>query len=70
MMKQPPSKHGRRLKLYYASQVAINPPTFVVFVNDMTLVHFSYQRYLENKLRETFDFFGTPIRFFIRERSE
>lgn len=70
MMKQPPSKHGRRLKLYYASQVAINPPTFVVFVNDMTLVHFSYQRYLENKIRETFDFFGTPIRFFIRERSE
>ncbi|AFA48751.1 ribosome biogenesis GTPase Der [Acetobacterium woodii] len=70
MMKQPPSKHGRRLKLYYASQVAINPPTFVVFVNDTTLVHFSYQRYLENKLRETFDFFGTPIRFFVRERKE
>jgi len=70
MMKQPPSKHGRRLKLYYASQVAINPPTFVVFVNDMTLVHFSYQRYLENKIRETFDFFGTPIRFFVRERTE
>ena len=70
LMKQPPSKHGRRLKLYYASQVAINPPTFVVFVNDATLVHFSYQRYLENKLRETFDFFGTPIRFFVRERTE
>lgn len=70
MMKQPPSKHGRRLKLYYASQVAINPPTFIVFVNDTTLVHFSYQRYLENKLRETFNFFGTPIRFFVRERKE
>ncbi|MGL4607377.1 MAG: ribosome biogenesis GTPase Der [Eubacteriaceae bacterium] len=70
LMNQPPSKHGRRLKLYYASQVAINPPTFVVFVNDMTLVHFSYQRYLENKIRETFDFFGTPIKFFVRERKE
>lgn len=69
LMKQPPSKHGRRLRLYYSSQVAINPPTFVVFVNDATLVHFSYQRYLENKIRETFDFFGTPIRFFIRERT-
>ncbi|MBC3798439.1 ribosome biogenesis GTPase Der [Acetobacterium tundrae] len=70
LMKQPPSKHGRRLKLFYASQVAINPPTFIVFVNDPTLMHFSYQRYLENKLRETFDFFGTPIRFYVRERTE
>lgn len=70
LMKQPPSKHGRRLKIFYASQVAINPPTFVVFVNDATLIHFSYQRYLENKLRETFDFFGTPIKFFVRERTE
>jgi GTP-binding protein len=69
LMKQPPSKHGRRLKIYYASQVAINPPTFVVFVNDPTLVHFSYQRYLENKIRDTFDFFGTPIKFFLRERT-
>ena len=69
LMKQPPSKHGRRLRLYYSSQVAINPPTFVIFVNDATLVHFSYQRYLENKIRETFNFFGTPINVFIRERT-
>ncbi|WKY48905.1 ribosome biogenesis GTPase Der [Eubacteriaceae bacterium ES3] len=70
MLKQPPAKHGRRLKIFYASQVAINPPTFIIFVNDQTLVHFSYQRYLENKIRETFDFFGTPIRIIMRERNE
>lgn len=70
MMKQPPSKSGRRLKIYYASQVSVNPPTFAVFVNDMSLMHFSYQRYLENRIRETFDFNGTPIRFFVREKSE
>ena len=70
MMKQPPSKSGRRLKIFYLSQVSINPPTFVCFVNDASLMHFSYQRYLENQIRETFDFSGTPIRFFVRERSE
>lgn len=70
MMKQPPAKHGQRLKIFYASQVAIKPPTFIIFVNDQSLIHFSYQRYLENKIRETFDFFGTPIRVFIRERAE
>lgn len=70
MMKQPPAKHGRRLKIFYASQVAVNPPTFIIFVNDQSLIHFSYQRYLENQIRETFDFFGTPIRLFIRERGE
>ena len=70
MMKQPPSKSGRRLKIYYLSQVSVNPPTFVCFVNDASLMHFSYQRYLENQIRETFDFSGTPIRFFVRERSE
>ncbi|MDO4288583.1 MAG: ribosome biogenesis GTPase Der [Eubacterium sp.] len=70
MMKQPPSKSGRRLKIFYLSQVGIKPPTFVCFVNDATLMHFSYQRYLENQIRETFDFAGTPIRFFVRERSE
>ena len=70
MLKQPPAKHGRRLKIFYASQVTINPPTFIIFVNDQALVHFSYQRYLENKIRETFDFFGTPIRIIMRERSE
>ena len=69
-MKQPPSKSGRRLKIFYASQPAINPPTFVLFVNDASLMHFSYERYLENKINETFDFFGTPIRLFIRERKE
>ncbi|MEG0495360.1 MAG: ribosome biogenesis GTPase Der [Eubacterium sp.] len=70
MMKQPPSKSGRRLKIYFASQAGTNPPTFVVFVNDASLMHFSYQRYLENRIRETFDFFGTPIRFFVREKKE
>ena len=70
MMKQPPTKSGRRLKIFYASQTGVNPPTFVVFVNDATLMHFSYQRYLENKIRETFDFDGTPIRFFVRERND
>ncbi|MGL4283476.1 ribosome biogenesis GTPase Der [Eubacterium aggregans] len=70
MMKQPPSKSGRRLKIFYASQPAINPPTFVLFVNDASLMHFSYERYLENKINETFDFFGTPIRLFILERKE
>lgn len=70
MMKQPPTKSGRRLKIFYASQTGVNPPTFVVFVNDATLMHFSYQRYLENKIRDTFDFDGTPIRFFVRERND
>jgi len=70
MVKQPPSKNGRRLKLLYLSQPAINPPTFVLFVNDTKLLHFSYKRYLENKIRETFDFDGTPVKFFIRERND
>lgn len=70
MMKQPPSKNGRRLKLYYISQVGIDPPTFVIFVNDAELMHFSYQRYLENQIYKTFDFYGTPIRVFIRNRNE
>jgi len=69
-LKQPPAKNGRRLKIYYGSQVGVTPPTFVIFVNDETLMHFSYQRYLENKINETFDFSGTPIRVFIRERSK
>ena len=70
MLKQPPSKNGRRLKIYYAAQTNVGPPTFVLFVNDSTLVHFSYQRYLENKLNETFDFTGTPIRLLIREKAK
>lgn len=65
-LKEPPSKNGRRLKLFYGSQVDIAPPTFVIFVNDDTLMHFSYKRYLENKINETFDFDGTPFRLLIR----
>lgn len=70
MLKQPPSKSGRRLKIYYMAQTGVKPPTFVLFVNDGELMHFSYKRYLENKIRETFDFFGTPIRFYVRERKD
>ena len=67
-MQQPPSDKGKRLKLYYITQVSVKPPTFVIFVNDKALMHFSYTRYLENKIREAFGFRGTPLRFFIRER--
>lgn len=67
---EPPSDKGRRLKIYYATQVATGPPTFVLFVNDAALMHFSYQRYLENFLRKSFDFSGTPVRVFIRQRNE
>ena len=63
-----PTDKGRRLRLYYATQVAIKPPTFVVFVNDVELMHFSYERFLENRIRETFDFEGTPIRLITRAR--
>ncbi|MCI7813884.1 MAG: ribosome biogenesis GTPase Der [Lachnospiraceae bacterium] len=69
-LQQPPSDKGRRLKLYYITQVAIKPPTFVIFVNDKELMHFSYTRYLENKIRDTFGFRGTSLRFIIRERKE
>lgn len=68
-MNEPPSQNGRRLKLYYGTQVAVQPPTFVIFVNESSLVHFSYQRYLENYLRKTFGFSGTPIRIYFRNRS-
>ena len=64
-----PTDKGRRLRLYYATQVAIKPPTFVVFVNDTELMHFSYERFLENRIRETFDFEGTPIRLITRARA-
>ncbi|MEO4053183.1 ribosome biogenesis GTPase Der [Solibacillus sp. CAU 1738] len=63
-----PSDKGRRLRIYYATQVAIKPPTFVVFVNEKELMHFSYERFLENRIRETFDFEGTPIRLITRAR--
>lgn len=66
----PPSTKGRKLKLYYGTQAAVRPPTFIMFVNDQELSHFSYERYLENQLRETFDFSGTPIRIRMRTRSQ
>ncbi|SHO46043.1 ribosome biogenesis GTPase Der [Anaerocolumna xylanovorans] len=69
-LQQPPSDKGRRLKLYYITQVSIKPPTFVIFVNDKELMHFSYTRYIENKIREAFGFSGTSLKFFIRERKE
>lgn len=68
-LQQPPSDKGKRLKLYYMTQVAVKPPTFVIFVNDKELMHFSYVRYLENKIRESFGFRGTALKFIIRERS-
>ena len=68
-LQQPPSDKGKRLKLYYITQVAVKPPTFVIFVNDKELMHFSYTRYIENKIREAFGFRGTSLRFIIRERS-
>ncbi len=69
-MQQPPSDKGKRLRLYYITQAAVKPPTFVIFVNDKELMHFSYTRYIENQIRETFGFKGTPLRFIIRERKE
>ena len=70
ILQQPPSDKGKRLKILYASQVAVKPPSFVIFVNNKELMHFSYQRYLENKIREAFGFRGTPLRFMIRERND
>ncbi len=69
-MQQPPSDKGKRLRLYYITQVAVKPPTFVIFVNDKELMHFSYTRYLENRIREAFGFKGTALKFIIRERKE
>lgn len=69
-MKQPPSDKGKRLKLYYITQVSVKPPTFVIFVNDKELMHFSYTRYIENQIRSAFGFKGTCLRFIIRERKE
>ena len=68
-MSEPPTQNGRRLKIYYATQVSVQPPTFVIFVNDSTLVHFSYERYLDNYFRKTFGFDGTPIRILFRTRT-
>ncbi|MBQ4474470.1 MAG: ribosome biogenesis GTPase Der [Lachnospiraceae bacterium] len=69
-LQQPPSDKGRRLKLFYITQASVKPPTFVIFVNDKKLMHFSYTRYLENRIRDSFGFVGTPLRFIIRERKE
>lgn len=69
-MQQPPTDKGKRLKLYYITQVSVKPPTFVIFVNSRELMHFSYTRYIENQIRETFGFRGTPLKFIVRERGE
>lgn len=69
-MQQPPTDKGKRLRLYYMTQVSVKPPTFVIFVNDKELMHFSYTRYIENKIREAFGFRGTPLKFIIRERKD
>lgn len=69
-LNQPPSDKGKRLRIYYVTQVSVKPPTFVIFVNDKDLMHFSYTRYIENKIREAFGFRGTPLKFIIRERKE
>lgn len=67
-MVQPPSDKGRRLKIYYMTQASVKPPTFVLFINNMELMHYSYQRYIENQLRKSFGFEGTPIKFILREK--
>jgi GTP-binding protein len=69
-MQPTPQDKGRHLKIYYLTQVATAPPTFILFVNDTKLTHFSYTRYLENRLRESFGFEGTPVRFIYRGRGE
>jgi len=70
IMQQPPSDKGKMLRIYYGTQASVKPPTFVLFVNDKKLMHFSYQRYIENQIRETFGFTGTPLKFIIRERNK
>lgn len=67
-LQQPPSDKGKRLKIFYMTQVSVKPPTFVLFVNDKELMHFSYTRYIENRVRDAFGFSGTPLKFIIRER--
>ena len=69
-MNEPPTKNGRRLKIFFATQASVCPPSFVVFTNDSSLMHFSYLRYLENGLRDSFDFSGTPIRIIVRDKTE
>ena len=69
-LQQPPSDKGKRLRLYYITQVSVKPPTFVIFVNDKELMHFSYTRYIENQIRNAFGFQGTSLKFIIRERKD
>lgn len=69
-LKQPPSDKGKRLKIFYTTQASVKPPTFIFFVNDKNLMHFSYTRYLENKIRESFGFKGTSLKFIVRERKD
>ena len=69
LLNQAPSDKGKRLKVFYATQASVKPPTFILFVNDKELMHFSYLRYLENKIRENFGFEGTPIRFILRQKT-
>ncbi len=69
-MVQPPSDKGKRLKIYYGTQISVKPPTFVIFINDTKLMHFSYERYIENQIRKVFGFEGTPIRFIMREKQK
>ena len=68
-MNQPPSGQGWRLRIYYGTQVAVRPPKFVIFINDKDLMHFSYERYLENQIRQHFGFDGSPIRLEFNQRS-
>ena len=70
VMQQPPADKGKPLKIFYMTQVAVRPPTFVLFVNDRQLAHFSYTRYIENQIREAFGFRGTPLKFIVREKEQ
>ena len=67
---EPPSVNGKRLKILFVTEVSVAPPTFVLFVNETALMHFSYKRYLENRIRDAFDFQGTPIKILVREKDE
>jgi GTP-binding protein len=69
-MTPPPSDKGKRLKVYYVTQVSVKPPTFVLFVNDPEILHFSYERYIENRIRDTFGLIGTPIRILSRKKHD
>jgi GTP-binding protein len=70
LINPPPGGKGRAIKIYYGAQTAIRPPSFVLFANEPELIHFSYIRYIENKIRESFDFSGTPIRIILRKRTK